>query len=192
MKNLRFNTLKNCAIFLFVFALSGLIFSACEKTEEGSISVRELSYELYNIGHEATTIIALNGSVVLEIPNNAINNGNTTLMISYGPAIPVDTQLLIGDRVFISLQGATLLKPIMVRLKYDPKELQCEDLSEEMCLKIYCSGSEDSGSEETNDQYEQYEYQYLFSGDQCKVDCCQKTVEAYFMSFGTLFIGKKK
>lgn len=187
MKNQRFYTLKNCAIFLFVFALSGLIFSACEKTEEGSISVRELSYELYNIGHEATSIIALNGSVVLEIPDNAINNGNTTLMITYGPAIPIDTQLLMGDRVSISLQGATLIKPIMVRLKYDPKELQCEDLSEEMCLKIYCCGSE-----ETNDQYEQYEYQYLFSGDHCKVDCGQKTVEAYFMSFGTFFIGKKK
>jgi hypothetical protein len=176
---------KKRAVFGIALALSALVFPGCEETFKPTDTIQigdPPKPEFYHVGLSATTITALDNSVIVEIPDNAFEEP-TMMFIDYGKDVKADSLILMQKSISITFDDLELRKPICLTFLYDPMELQCDNNAQEACLKIYTYPDMEakiSGA------------QWFRRADECIVDCVQNTVQARFSYGGTFIVGKPK
>lgn len=184
---------RSKAIFSLLIVVAGLLFASCEREILVSDNESNPDYvydhnqvETYLVGYGGVSLIALDQLITLDIPENAFNDW-TTLTIGTNATNQVESLQLMDTQVSVKSDGATIMKPIRITLKYDPCELQCSSTQEEMCLRIFTCVSKDPVNAEIEPEFD-----YVICGDNCEVDCVNKTLSAEFTSLGTFVVGKRR
>ena len=182
MRTQKFNIVKFKADLFFILAFIGLVFSACEKYPQyDKVILDNPEPETYTIGPEGGIITAQNNEVFIRIPEGAVV-APTELKINYKKGVKYESYVLMEKSFSISIVDQQLLKPITLRLRYNPEEL-CLGTNDEHCLQIYAYRNSNSGTIIKSDCFES------FGG--CCVDSNNKTVEACFEELGNFIVGIK-
>jgi len=182
---------RNKAIFSLLIVFAGLLLASCEKEIPVSDVSNPSQVETYLVGYGGVSLTALDQVITMDIPENAFNDW-TTLTIRACAASQVESLLLMSSQVYVESDGASILKPIRITLKYDPCELLCNSTQEEMCLGIFTCISKDPVNAEIENAEIEPEFDYIICGDNCEVDCVNKTLSADFTSLGTFVVGKRR
>ncbi len=185
---------RSKAIFSLLLVFAGLIFASCDdwpilvSDDESNPEYVFDHYqvETYYVGYGGVSVTALDQVITLDIPDNAFNDW-TVLTIRPNATYQVESLLLMNNQVTVESDGASILKPIKITLKYDPFELLCNSTQEEMCLRIFTCVTKNPVNMEIDPEYE-----YIICGDNCEVDCVNKTLSADFTSLGTFVVGKRR